>query len=120
MVKAKSHTPKLTKKFYPIVSVCTPTFNRRPFIPTMFECFKNQTYPADRMEWIIVDDGTDRIRDLVEGSGIPQIKYFELPKKVSLGRSATICTAKRLVPLLFIWMMMTITHQTASLMRLRN
>ena len=85
MVKAKSHTPKLTKKFYPIVSVCTPTFNRRPFIPTMFECFKNQTYPADRMEWIIVDDGTDRIRDLVEGSGIPQIKYFELPKKVSLG-----------------------------------
>jgi glycosyltransferase involved in cell wall biosynthesis len=37
------------------------------------------------MEWIIVDDGTDRIRDLVEKSGIPQIKYFELPNKVSLG-----------------------------------
>jgi len=37
------------------------------------------------MEWIIVDDGTDRIKDLVESSGIPQIKYFELPKKVSLG-----------------------------------
>jgi hypothetical protein len=37
------------------------------------------------MEWIIVDDGTDRIRDLVESSGITQIKYFEMPKKVSLG-----------------------------------
>jgi hypothetical protein len=37
------------------------------------------------MEWIIVDDGTDRIKDLVEKSGISQIKYFELPKKVSLG-----------------------------------
>ena len=85
MPKAKPHTPKLTKKYYPIVSVCTPTFNRRPFIPTMFECFRNQTYPKDRIEWIIVDDGTDRIKDLVESSGITQIKYFELPKKVSLG-----------------------------------
>jgi hypothetical protein len=85
MPKAKPHTPKLTKKYYPLVSICTPTFNRRPFIPTMFECFKNQTYPKDRMEWIIVDDGTDRIKDLVESSGINQIKYFELPQKVSLG-----------------------------------
>lgn len=85
MPKAKSHIPKLTKKYYPLVSVCTPTFNRRPFIQTMFECFKNQTYPKDRMEWIIVDDGTDRIKDLVESSGISQIKYFELPQKVSLG-----------------------------------
>lgn len=85
MPKAKSHTPKLTKKYYPLVSICTPTFNRRPFIPTIFECFRNQTYPKDRMEWIIVDDGTDRIRDLVESSGISQIKYFEMPKKVSLG-----------------------------------
>jgi hypothetical protein len=85
MPKAKPHTPKLTKKYYPLVSVCTPTFNRRPFIPTMFECFKNQTYPKDRIEWIIVDDGTDRIKDLVESSGINQIKYFELPQKVSLG-----------------------------------
>jgi glycosyltransferase involved in cell wall biosynthesis len=85
MPKAKPHTPKLTKKYYPIVSVCTPTFNRRPFIPFMFECFRNQTYPKDRIEWIIVDDGTDRIKDLVESSGITQIKYFELPKKVSLG-----------------------------------
>jgi glycosyltransferase involved in cell wall biosynthesis len=85
MGKIKSHTPKLTKKYYPLVSVCTPTFNRRPFIPTMFECFQNQTYPKDRIEWIIVDDGTDRIKDLVDKSGISQIKYFELPKKVSLG-----------------------------------
>ena len=37
------------------------------------------------MEWIIVDDGTDRIKDLVDKSGISQIKYFELPNKVSLG-----------------------------------
>jgi glycosyltransferase involved in cell wall biosynthesis len=85
MVRAKPHETKLKKKYYPLVSVCTPTFNRRPFIPTMFQCFKNQNYPMDRIEWIIVDDGTDKIKDLIDKSGISQIKYFELDKKVSLG-----------------------------------
>jgi glycosyltransferase involved in cell wall biosynthesis len=78
-------TKKKITKFYPTVSVCTPTFNRRPFINIMFECFKNQTYPRDKIEWIIVDDGTDKIKDLVEKSGISQIKYFELDTKLTLG-----------------------------------
>jgi hypothetical protein len=39
----------------------------------------------DRIEWIIVDDGTDKIRDLIETSGISNIKYFELDKKMALG-----------------------------------
>jgi len=86
MGKTKSHTPVLKKKFYPFVSVCTPTFNRRPFIPMMLECFRNQTYPKDRMEWIIVDDGTDKIRDLVEAAGIKQIRYFDVDEKMSLGK----------------------------------
>ena len=69
----------------PFVSICTPTFNRRPFIPIMFECFRNQTYPKDRMEWIIIDDGTDKIKDLVTSANIPQIKYYGLPEKIPLG-----------------------------------
>lgn len=82
----QNQKPKQTlKNFKPFVSVCTPTFNRRPFIPTMFACFKNQTYPMDRVEWIIVDDGTDKIRDLVESSGITNIKYFALDTKMPLG-----------------------------------
>lgn len=80
-----SSNKKAPKKLYPTVSVCTPTFNRRPFIPIMLECFKHQTYPKDRIEWIIVDDGTDKVRDLIEAANIPQIKYFELPEKLPLG-----------------------------------
>ena len=72
-------------KVYPFVSVCTPTFNRRPFIPIMFECFQNQTYPKDRIEWIIVDDGTDKIQDLIDKIEIPQIKYFPLKERMTLG-----------------------------------
>jgi len=85
MVKTKGHTPKLSKKFYPFVSICTPTFNRRPFIQTMLQCFHNQTYPKNRMEWIIVDDGTDKVEDLIQSSNIEQIKYYKCDKKMSLG-----------------------------------
>lgn len=76
---------KNNKKKTPLVSICTPTFNRRPFIPMMVKCFLNQTYPRDRMEWIIVDDGTDKIGDIIKSYNIPQIKYIELPKKITLG-----------------------------------
>jgi glycosyltransferase involved in cell wall biosynthesis len=69
----------------PFVSVCTPTFNRRPFIPNMFQCFLNQDYPKHRIEWIIVDDGTDKIEDLIEKSNITQIRYFKVDKKMTLG-----------------------------------
>jgi glycosyltransferase involved in cell wall biosynthesis len=69
----------------PMVSVCTPTFNRRPFIQNMFNCFINQDYPKHLIEWIIVDDGTDKIHDLILASGIPQIRYFEVPAKMTLG-----------------------------------
>jgi len=85
MGKQSKPKKQTIKDYKPFVSVCTPTFNRRPFIPTMFACFKNQTYPMDRIEWIIVDDGTDKIKDLVETSGISNIKYFELDKKMPLG-----------------------------------
>jgi glycosyltransferase involved in cell wall biosynthesis len=51
----------------------------------MFECFRNQTYPKSRIEWIIVDDGSDKIKDLIETSNIPQIRYFEVNEKMTLG-----------------------------------
>ena len=82
MAPNQKHPPK---KLFPTVSVCTPTFNRRPFITTMLECFRNQTYPKYRIEWIIVDDGTDKIKDLIDAANIPQIKYFPVEKKMSLG-----------------------------------
>jgi glycosyltransferase involved in cell wall biosynthesis len=77
---------KSNKKYYPFVSVCTPTFNRRPFIETMIACFKNQTYPKNRIEWIIVDDGTDKIKDILDKSKLDLIKYFPIEQKMTLGK----------------------------------
>jgi glycosyltransferase involved in cell wall biosynthesis len=69
---------------YPLVSICTPTYNRRPFIPFIKQCINNQTYPSEKIEWIIVDDGTDPIQDLVIDN--PQVKYFYFEEKMSLGK----------------------------------
>jgi glycosyltransferase involved in cell wall biosynthesis len=81
MSKSKKKT-KATNM--PFVSICTPTFNRRPFIPMAIKCFENQTYPKEKMEWIIIDDGTDKIGDLV--SHIPQVRYINCDEKLSLGK----------------------------------
>ena len=78
-MKVPKAIPKLPK-----ITLCTPTFNRRPFIPMMLKCFEHQNYPKDNIEWLIVDDGTDKIEDLV--SHIPQIKYFKFDEKMTLGK----------------------------------
>ena len=70
-----------------LVSVCTVTYNRRPFIPSMIRCFQLQDYKGE-MEWIIVDDGTDPIEDLVYS--IPFVKYIRLEHKHALGEKRNI------------------------------
>ena len=77
---------------YPFVSVCTPTYNRRPFILSMIKCFEHQTYPKDRIEWIIIDDGTDKIEDLVKD--IPQVKYYKYEEKMMLGKKRNLMHKK--------------------------
>jgi len=76
----------------PFVSICTPTFNRRPFIPFLKKCFEHQTYPKDRIEWIIIDDGTDPIEDLVKD--IEQVKYFYYEEKMLLGKKRNLMHRK--------------------------
>jgi len=76
----------------PFVSICTPTFNRRPFIPFMIQCFLHQDYPKNKLEWIIIDDGTDKIEDLV--SNIKQVKYYKFDEKMTLGKKRNIAHEK--------------------------
>ena len=84
-------SPEYFKK-YPFVSVCTPTFNRRPFINAMISCFNNQDYPQDRMEWIIIDDGTDPVEDMVASH--PRVKYFKYETKMTLGKKRNLLHEK--------------------------
>jgi glycosyltransferase involved in cell wall biosynthesis len=72
------------------VSVLTPTYNRRTFIPTAIECFKAQDYDHSQIEWIILDDGTDKVKDLFDkaiADGLKNIRYVALPdgEKLPIG-----------------------------------
>ena len=83
---------KSNKKELPFVSVCTPTFNRRPFWESTIKCFMHQDYPKNKIEWIIIDDGTDKIEDMV--SNIEQVKYFKYDEKMSLGKKRNLMHEK--------------------------
>jgi glycosyltransferase involved in cell wall biosynthesis len=80
------------QEYLPLVSICTPTFNRRPFIPFIKKCIEQQTYPLSRIEWIIIDDGTDPIGDLV--ASMDCVKYFYYPEKMLLGKKRNLMHSK--------------------------
>ena len=67
----------------PNISVITLTHDRRPFIPLVKYGLIAQTYPAEKIEWVIVDDGKDQIKDLV--SEIPNVKYVLVDEKMNIG-----------------------------------
>jgi glycosyltransferase involved in cell wall biosynthesis len=69
---------------FPMVSVLTPTYNRRKFIPLAIQMFKAQSYPQDRMEWIILDDGTDKVGDLFAASGLTNVRYHAVDSTTKL------------------------------------
>jgi glycosyltransferase involved in cell wall biosynthesis len=76
----------------PFVSVLTPTYNRRKFLPSIIECYKSQTYPKDRMEWIILDDGEDCVKDVFDEAAktIPNIRYIRHDTKMLIGAKRNI------------------------------
>ena len=76
----------------PFVSVCTPTYNRRKFIPSLIQNFKNQTYPKELMEWIVIDDGEDNVADLFKD--VECVKFFRYEEKMKLGRKRNLMHEK--------------------------
>lgn len=66
---------------WPLVSCIMPTYNRRPYVQHALEMFLQQDYP--NRELIIVDDGTDRIQDLIPAG--TDITYFRPPRRMTIG-----------------------------------
>jgi len=85
---SSSSTSTTTRGTLPFVSVCTPTYNRRAWIPLAIHCYMSQDYPLECMEWVVVDDGEDEVGDLFEN--VPGVKYIRLPERVPLGRKRNI------------------------------
>jgi glycosyltransferase involved in cell wall biosynthesis len=75
------------EKVFPFVSIVTPTYNRRRFIPWLIQMVEHQEYRKDRMEWIILDDGQDKVKDLFEAAAqrLPTVRYIALDEKLTIG-----------------------------------
>ena len=67
----------------PDISIVTITKDRRPFMALAKYCYLLQTYPEDKMEWVIVDDGDDPIEDTL--IGIPNVTYIKCEQGLSIG-----------------------------------
>jgi glycosyltransferase involved in cell wall biosynthesis len=70
----------------PLISCIMPTYDRRLFVPQAIRCFLRQDYP--RKELIVVDDGRDRIGDLIPEDVC--IRYVALDRRYSLGEKRNI------------------------------
>ena len=67
----------------PLVSIVTPTYNRRYFIPALIACYRHQTYP--NLEWIVLDDGRDAVEDMFAAAAIPSLRYERRHEKMRIG-----------------------------------
>lgn len=76
----------------PLVSICTPTYNRRVFIPNLIRCYLAQDYPKELLEWIIIDDGEDNVSDLFKD--VPGVKYFRYEEKMKIGKKRNLMHTK--------------------------
>jgi hypothetical protein len=78
-----------THNHLPFVSVVTPTYNRRRFLPLAVACYRRQTYPKSRMEWVVIDDGQDDVSDFFAALTLAEpelnIRFIRRPTRARIG-----------------------------------
>ena len=78
----------------PNVSIVCITRDRRIFMPVLLYSYMVQSYPEDKMELIIVDDGDDPIEDKL--IGIPNVVYVRLYERKTIGEKRNIGISRAL------------------------
>jgi hypothetical protein len=77
----------LNESELPDVSIVTLVYNRPEFMPLAKYSYLIQSYPEDKLEWVIVDDGDSIEEELM---GIPNVKYVRLDKKTGIAEKRNI------------------------------
>jgi len=76
----------------PDVSIITITKDRRAFMPLAKYCYLLQSYPSDKLEWVIVDDGDDLIEDTL--FGIPNVTYVRCEQGMTISQKRNFAVSK--------------------------
>jgi glycosyltransferase involved in cell wall biosynthesis len=72
----------------PNVSIVCVTRDRRIFMPILKYSYMIQSYPEDKLELVIVDDGKDSIEDTL--IGVPNVVYIRLDTPLTIGEKRNI------------------------------
>jgi len=84
--------PTLDENKLPFLSIITPTYNRRKLFSIAIRNWMSTIYPKDKMEWVIVDDGNENIKDMLPNDN--RIRYIKLPYQKyyrQMGRKRNFC-----------------------------
>jgi hypothetical protein len=76
----------------PNVSIVCVTRDRRVFMPVLKYSYMIQSYPEEKMELVIIDDGDDPIEDTL--IGVPNVVYVRLDEKKTIGEKRNIGISK--------------------------
>ncbi len=61
----------ITQAFFPKVSVVVPIYNGETDLPDLISCIGAQTYPADRVDYLLVDNASrDRTSHLIQEAAV--------------------------------------------------
>lgn len=91
--------PILTVEDCPSISIVTPTYNRKKLMDIAFHNLLSTDYPADKMEWVVIEDSDVGVSDQLSTEKIvnfqmahPQIKvkYIPIEGRMSIGQKRNI------------------------------
>lgn len=82
----------------PDISILTITKDRRLFMPLAKYSYMIQSYPEDKLEWVIVDDGEDPIEDTL--IGVPNVKYVKCDPGMTISQKRNLAVESAMYDLM--------------------
>ncbi len=82
----------------PNISILVPTYNRSKFLPLFIHNLKNQSYPHNKLEVCIDDDGTEPFTDSISGLQLDiypiKLVYHKEKKRRTIGEKRNFLVKK--------------------------
>ncbi len=95
--KIRHVPPVIEASSCPMISIVTPTYNRRQLIDICFHNLLWSDYPIEKIEWVVVEDSdddlkasSDKIYQFAEKAKGLQLKYIPLKGKRTVGEKRNI------------------------------
>jgi len=82
----------------PDVSILCITKDRRIFMPLLKYCYMIQSYPEEKLELVIVDDGSDSIEDTL--IGVPNVKYVRCDPGLTISQKRNLAVQNAMYDIL--------------------